>query len=426
MTGTTTQCDTAAAVLSSVRGSRLVELQEQARQLRLATEWADLHPAESLHDAAGYPTGGFGESAVPVAGPGAPLVAEFCIAELAAALGLPTEVGRSLIGEALELRHRLPRLWQRVLAGDLPAWRARRVARETMALTEEAAAFVDRQVAHVAHRIGPAVLERLVDEAVARFLPAEAQARHEAAMEARCFVVDHRQVSFTGTSRVYGELDLVDALDLDAAVAAGAEQLRQLGSPESLDVRRSHAIAALARHELTLDLGGSARETMLYVHISADSLDAEQAVARVEHPNALVTTAQVRKWCGNPWARVTVKPVIDLSEHVHVGAYESPDRLREQTTLATHTCVFPWCTRPARRCDRDHVVPYGDGGSTCSCNLAPLCRRHHRLKTHGSWSYTAIEVGTYLWRSPHGYRFLRSFEGTTDVSDDRRGPPDTG
>ena len=32
---------------------------------------------------------------------------------------------------------------------------------------------------------------------------------------------------------------------------------------------------------------------------------------------------------------------------------------------------------------------------------------HHRLKTHGGWAYTMLEPGSYLWRSPHGYTYLR-------------------
>jgi hypothetical protein len=56
-----------------------------------------------------------------------------------------------------------------------------------------------------------------------------------------------------------------------------------------------------------------------------------------------------------------------------------------------------------------------------------LCRRHHRLKTHGGWTYTTLEPGTYLWRSPHGYQYLRDHTGTLDVSHDRHSsapPPD--
>jgi hypothetical protein len=55
--------------------------------------------------------------------------------EFAAAVGLPTETGKAYLGEALELRHRLPRTWARVRAGELPAWRARRIARATIALS---------------------------------------------------------------------------------------------------------------------------------------------------------------------------------------------------------------------------------------------------------------------------------------------------
>ena len=39
------------------------------------------------------------------------------MAEFAAAVGLPTETGKAYLGEALELRHRLPQTWARVRAG---------------------------------------------------------------------------------------------------------------------------------------------------------------------------------------------------------------------------------------------------------------------------------------------------------------------
>src|SRR6187549_3298278 len=123
----------------------------------------------------------FGDTPVPVAGPGAPLVAEFCVAEFAAAVGLPTETGKAYLGEALELRHRLPRTWARAGSGDLAAWRARRIARATIALSLAAAGFVDAQVAGFAHRIRPSGVDRLVEEAIVRFMPEEARRRREAA-----------------------------------------------------------------------------------------------------------------------------------------------------------------------------------------------------------------------------------------------------
>ena len=137
----------------------------------------------------------------PFAGPGAPLVAEFAVAELAAALGLSTEAGRGYLAEAVELRYRLPRVWSRVTDGDLAAWRARRIAAATIALSAEAAGWVDTQVAHVAHKIGAGPLGRLVEEAIARFMPDEAEKRRQPAADGRHFTIDTRDTSLAGTSR---------------------------------------------------------------------------------------------------------------------------------------------------------------------------------------------------------------------------------
>ncbi len=130
--------------------------------LAAAATWAEQHPPESIHHAATWITAG-GDTGLLLAGPGAPLVAEFCIAELALAVGLSTDAGRTLIAHAVELKHRLPKVWARVMTGDLQAWRARRVAEHTLLLSPEAVGFVDAQVAGFAHKIGYTALERLVD-----------------------------------------------------------------------------------------------------------------------------------------------------------------------------------------------------------------------------------------------------------------------
>ena len=102
---------------------------------------------------------------VPLAGDGVPGVGEYAVAEFAAATGMSTDAGRTFIGDALEVAWRLPKLWEQVQAGTVPVWRARMVAQKTTILTREAAGFVDRHVAAVAGKVGPAQLERLVLEA---------------------------------------------------------------------------------------------------------------------------------------------------------------------------------------------------------------------------------------------------------------------
>ena len=423
--------DTAQAVLDCARDCSRAADAAEAMKLQAAVTWADLHPAESIHDAALLSP--FGDQPLAIAGAGAPLVSEFCVAEFALAVGLPTEVGKEYLGEAVELRYRLPKTWARVVAGELPAWRARRIARETIGLSVAAAGFVDDNVAPYAHRIRPAEVDRLVADAIGRFMPAEAEKARRQAADGRHLAIEHTQVSFNGTSRIHGELDLADALDLETRIAHEAAVLAACGSEETLDVRRSQAMGQIARQQTSLDLAApdtddterpAARQTIVHVHLSPDG-----PFARVEASGRrLVTVDQVREWLHTPLTQVIIKPVIDLAEHLHVDQYEVPDRLADQTAERDLTCVFPWCSRPAKDCDNDHVIPHAAGGTTSSDNLAPLCRRHHRLKTHHSgWNYTALEPGTYLWSSPHGYQFLRDHRGTTDVSHDQppNGPPDT-
>ena len=378
-------------------------------------QWAVIHPAETLDDAETFRLRSGGESGVPLAGPGAPLVAEFSVAEFAAAVGIGTEAGKYYLGHALELRYRLPKLWARVVSGELAAWKARQVAHETIghSLSVEAAAFVDTHVAPVAHRIKPTQLARLVDEAIGRYMPDLAEQRRRDAADGRHFTIDHDHVSFAGTSFVSGELDLADALDLDDAIRSIAGDLADLGCEEPLDVRRSLAAGELARRQLALDLhraeggegagGFEARPRAAshlnhrptgtpgrrggwcsHVHLSQAAIagtDHADQVGRVENTRTPVTADQIREWCGHPDAQVTVKPVIDLDDHIAVDAYEIPDRIKEAVALRDHACVFPWCTRPARTlrpdqhsADCDHVIPW-PRGQTCTCQLAPCAVR---------------------------------------------------
>ncbi|MBO9523050.1 MAG: DUF222 domain-containing protein [Nocardioidaceae bacterium] len=427
---TSTQTLDAAAVLAAARRARSTADAAEAEVLAQALAWAHLHVVGTLGEG-GVAT--WGDSPIPIAGDGAPLVSEFCLYEIAAALGLTPEAGRYLVAHALELFHRLPRLWERVQSGSLPAWRARRVADKTIALSPEAAAFVDGQVAQYAPRIGNAALDRLVDEAIARFMPQTAAEMAEKAADGRHVTINHQQVSFAGTSLLQAELDLPDALDLDKALQAGAEQQKALGSTESLDVRRSLALGALARGDQFLGFASpdvepvetrtrKTRQIVLHLHLSDRALGEPHGVGRVESPNILVTAAQVAAWCGAPESQVIVRPVIDLNQHVSVASYEIPDRLREQVILRDLGCVAPYCTKRARHADIDHILEWILGGSTGDLNLAPLCRGHHRLKTFSTWTYTMLQPGSYLWRSPMNHVYLRDGTGTRDLTPGPRSP----
>ncbi|GEB14260.1 5-methylcytosine-specific restriction endonuclease McrA [Pimelobacter simplex] len=351
---------------------------------------------------------GFVDTGLPIAGEGAPLVSEFALMELIAVLGRSPDGGRVYVGRVLECAWRLPQVYASVVAGRLAPWRAERIAEATRSLCREAAAFVDRQLFN-ATGVGWAQLERLIAEAVIRFDPERYEAERVAA-------ADHRYVEVgapdgNGLVSIDGLLDAADGRDLDDAISRRATLLGRLGNEASLDVRRSQALGDLARNDLTLDLDGSpGRKAVLNVHITDATLVGANPVGRWDQQP--VSAEQIREWLTQPGMSVTVRPVIDVAGHIPVTAYEIPDRHRQQVELRDHTCRFPYCTRPAMRCDLDHATPHNRGGPTCPCNLVPLCRRHHRAKTHSQWRYQVTKVGTYVWRSPSGFRFEVSHRGT--------------
>ena len=182
-------------VIDRVRAARKAQQQAAVEELQLALEWARLHPCPSNETPAHWGEADLhDEGLVPLAGPGAPWVAEFAPVDLAAALGITQDAARQLIADALELAYRLPRLWQQVLAGAVPVWRARLIARETTDLSAKAALFADRLIAATPRRIGQVKAAQLVQEARLCFDPDRAIADEEEALDqARCLAAPRRR-----------------------------------------------------------------------------------------------------------------------------------------------------------------------------------------------------------------------------------------
>ncbi len=325
ITAVETGSATTAGVLAVLRGGKADRDAADIVMVRATVDWAVLNEVEPDDWYANYGQA-IGDRGVPLAGAGAPLVSEFAAMEYAAVLGMSTDAGKAYIGRALELRYRLPRLWGRVVAGELSVWRAGRIADHTISLSEAGAAHVDRHLAPVARSCSWAQMDRLVEEAMVRFDPEAAEARRREAAERRHFDLHVDQVTYDGTVHVDGELDLADALDLEDAIRAGATQLAACGNTESLNVRRSIAAGDLARRQLALDLdtdtdteadAAPGRSVVLYAHLG------QGPVARCGNTRSPISVEQIQGWCSDA-TQVIVKPVIDLAERIHVEAYEAP------------------------------------------------------------------------------------------------------
>ncbi|CAB4935998.1 unannotated protein [freshwater metagenome] len=86
--------------------------------------------------------------------------------------------------------------------------------------------------------------------------------------------------------------------------------------------------------------------------------------------------------------------------------YEPPQALVDFLLARDRTCRFPGCRQPASRSDIDHAHSWETGGETSPENLGLLCRRHHRLKTHGRWSLVSNPDGSCEWTSPVGKKYF--------------------
>jgi hypothetical protein len=82
--------------------------------------------------------------------------------------------------------------------------------------------------------------------------------------------------------------------------------------------------------------------------------------------------------------------------------YRPSRKLRHLVRARNTTCTAPGCGRRATRCDLDHTQPHHDGGRTCECNLAPLCRHHHRCKQADGWQLEQPQPGVLVWHTPAG------------------------
>src|SRR6478735_2869004 len=166
------------AASEAERQDRLV----QHRKLRIAYEWCVRHPATAESGTAtwgdaGLP--GLGDCDASLGGDGTPGVAPFVAEELGAAMGVSTQSAMGLMADALDLRHRFPRLWAKVEGLAVAPWKTRRVAADTRSLPFEGALWVDEQLATRGDGFGLPTIERLVALAAARFAPEEqAQKEH--------------------------------------------------------------------------------------------------------------------------------------------------------------------------------------------------------------------------------------------------------
>jgi hypothetical protein len=240
----------AATTLSLVSRAHRQVLEQECTLIELAAHWADLHHPDSQPPPA-KPLPGT-EQGRQLGGQFTPKVLEFAAAELGAQMETTVGSARALMADALDLRHRLPELWQLICAGRVASWRARKVAQATRHLSRDSAMQVDAAVAGLICTLPWHRFETLL---TAKIIEADPRAAEERAKiwEAERFVRAGR-TGQSGLKLLIARANAGDVTWFMATLNRIAEILRLQGDLEPADVRRSKAIGILAQPALALQL----------------------------------------------------------------------------------------------------------------------------------------------------------------------------
>jgi Domain of unknown function (DUF222) len=313
----------------------------------------------------------------------------------------------------------LPRTAAAFRAGDLDLRRVRAIEDATLGLPADAAAAVEAAVLPRAAEQTLPQLGRAARRAALRACPRTAEERHQNTVEDRRTWCEHNG---DGRSRFLAEGPTHDILRIAAAVDAVARCLNPAGSTASaasIDQRRFDALTRMADSVLDdprlpktrfgapgivllADLGALAR-----LHGEADRDPGRDPGS--ERPVELLGDGPLPDALAAELLGHRHTTLITVDRHArwacdHTSGYQVPDRLARHLAATHPRCAFPGCGVPTHRCDLDHVIPW-PAGPTCACNLLPLCRRHHRLKTHTPWRLTLHPDRRAEWTSPTGRRY---------------------
>jgi hypothetical protein len=107
----------AAETLVAAEANERTLIAAEVRRLELAAHWADLHSGEAVVESR---LPGI-EHPVRLGGDGTATVGDFAPAELGCVLRISDGSASRLIADALDLRHRLPKIWLAAQAGQVPA-----------------------------------------------------------------------------------------------------------------------------------------------------------------------------------------------------------------------------------------------------------------------------------------------------------------
>jgi len=358
--------------------------------------------------------------------------------DVATALRLSPTTAQNRIDVARVLVGHLPNTISALASGEISAAHATVIAKETATairngLSEEGVFRVEQAALAHAEFHTPGQVANKVKTTIAKFSPEDFE---EIVERAR----DSRRVSCypeaDGMATVVAILPAEDAQTIMKSIEAfivkrnqeeesctcnlksGSSQGCVFHSREdaaewsllSADMKRADALTAIASQALG-SMADVVRPHRRPISISV-AIDLPTLLGLAENPGQLagygaIPASVARKLAADgTWQRFISDPTTGNLLDFGREKYIPPQELVDFLLARDRTCRFPGCGRSGQLADIDHAQSWESGGETNPANLGLLCRRHHRMKTHGGWKLESNADGSCSWESPLGKHYF--------------------
>ena len=213
----------------------------------------------------------------------------------------------------------------------------------------------------------------------------------------RLTLIARKRCEYDGEERTLDQMRADSLVDL----VLGRLQVGALTSELEDDVTADGRDPAATITELPL-VGGWARPVInLTVPVTTlMGVDDEPGLLAGDIAIPADLARQVATDPGSTWHRLLTDPAGRMVE-LSTDSYQPTAALDRAVVARDRTCVWPGCCRPSTRCEHDHRTPH-PRGSTCECNLDPLCKRHHKAKHSEGVTVRRLADGRYEVRTRRG------------------------
>jgi hypothetical protein len=336
--------------------------------------------------------------------------------DVATALRLSPTTAQSRIDVARVLVGHLPNTISALSTGEISVAHATVIARETATairngLSPEAVFRVEQTALAHAEFHTPGQVASKVKTTIAKLAPEEFEEIVDRARDSRrvtCYP------EADGMATVIAILPAEDAQtvmkSIEAYILKQDAQDAAEWSVLSADMKRADALTAIASQALA-SMANDVQPHRRPITISV-AIDLPTLLGLAENPGQLAGYGAIpasvarRLAADGNWQRFVSDPATGNLLDFGREKYTPPQELVDYLLARDRICRFPGCRRTGQSSDIDHAHSWETGGETNPANLGLLCRRHHRMKTHGGWSLESNPDGSCTWKSPKGKTFF--------------------